>query len=121
MGTSNLFYINEEGLLETSSQCLRQLLFLIDDGPAEGCLSGAMKETLPKGGLFPTYMVWYESHMKSKKIYDRSVTWNGVCIVRDEWICYKKDGVTWKFKVIDTIEYQGIIETTRVREIVENT
>lgn len=102
------------GISETTHKTLRQLIHFIDDGPAEGFLSGAYKETTPTGP-FPTSIVWWESAAKLKKIVERLVTWTGAFPTQDQWKMYADDGVTVVATVTDTIIYSGAFEANRTR------
>jgi hypothetical protein len=105
------------GISEAQHRVLRQLIHFIDDGPAEGFVSGAYKETLPTADPFPTSMVWWESSSKLKKIVERLVTWTGAFPTTDQWKIYDTDGSTVLWIVTDTISYSGPFETHRVRAI----
>lgn len=105
------------GLTESGHRTLRQLIHFIDDGPAEGFASGAYKETLPAGAVFPTSIIWWESSSKLKKIVERTLTWTGVNLTTSVWKVYDTDGSTVLATVTDTISYSGIFETTRTRTI----
>jgi hypothetical protein len=105
------------GLTPDSHKVLRQLIHFIEEGPAEGFVSGAYKETLPSGNPFPTSIIWWESSSKLKKIVERLVTWTGASPTTDQWKIYDTDGTTVLWVVTDTISYSGPFETTRTRAI----
>lgn len=95
---------------------LRQLIHFIGDGPAEGFVSGAYRETT--GVLKPTSVVWYTDSGKTAKIVERLLTWTGNNLTVDKWKIYDTDGSTVLWTVTDTISYAGVTETSRTRAIV---
>ena len=105
------------GITENEHRILRQLIHFIDEGPAEGFVSGAYKETLPSASVFPTSVIWWESSSKLKKIVEHTMTWTGVNLTTSVWMVYDTDGSTVLATVTDTISYSGIFETTRTRTI----
>jgi len=104
------------GISEATHKTLRQLIHFIDDGPAEGFVTGAYKETTPTGP-FPTLEVWWESAAKLKKIVQLATTWTGVNITQEQWKVYDVDGSTALATVTDSISYSGVFETSRTRTI----
>jgi hypothetical protein len=106
------------GLTEDAHKVLRQLIHFIDDGPAEGFTSGAYKETLPSGSVFPTSEIWWESSSKLKKIVSLATTWTGVNPTQEIWDIYDTDGSTSLATITDSISYTGVFETSRTRTIV---
>ena len=97
---------------------LRRLIHLADRGPYEGFATGAYKETLPFGNVFPTNIVWWTSNDKSQKIVEKLLTYNSNRTVSEvTWMAYATDGSTILAAVTDTITYSGVIETTRTRSI----
>lgn len=107
------------GLSESEHSALRQLIHFIDDGPAEGFVSGAFKELLPEGNIFPTTITWYESSDKSQKIVERTITWSGARIVTDHWEMFDTDGTTLLAYVTDSYVYSGIMPYQVTRTIWE--
>lgn len=110
------------GVTETSHKVLRQLIHFIDDGPAEGFLSGAYRETTPSGDPFPTSVVWWESAAKLKKIVEKTITRSGggatnVAPTPIVWKVYDVDGSTVLATVSDAVSYTGPFETNRTRTI----
>ena len=105
------------GVTEGTHKTLRQLIHFIDNGPAEGFLSGAYREILPAGNPFPTSVIWYEDSTKAKKIVERTKTYSGAFPQTIEWKVYDTDGTTVLATVTDTITYSGAFETSREREI----
>jgi len=103
------------GITETEHKTLRQLIHFIDNGPAEGFVTGAYREMT--GTVFPTAIVWWESSSKLKKIVEKLVTWSGVNPSTIVWKVYDTDGSTVLATVTDTITYSGIFETSRTRAI----
>lgn len=101
----------------TTHRTLRHLIHFIEEGPAEGFTSGAYREQLPSGGIFPTSVTWWESSSKLKKIVERLITWAGVNATQDKWKIYDTDGSTVLWTITDAISYSGIVETTRTRTI----
>lgn len=108
--------ISGSGLTAEQHKVLRQLIHFIDDGPAEGFVSGAYKETTPTGP-FPTSEIWWESSAKLKKIAELLTTWTGAFITQEIWKVYAADGVTALATVTDTISYSGVFESSRTRTI----
>jgi hypothetical protein len=96
---------------------LRHLIHFIDDGPAGGFTSGAYREILPAGAVFPTSFTWYESSAKVKKIVELTVTYTGGFPTTEVWEMYDDDGTTVLVTVTDTISYSGAFETDRTRVI----
>lgn len=105
------------GLSELQHRVLRQLIHFIDEGPAGGFASGAYREQLPSGSIFPTSIIWWESSSKLKKIVERTLTWTGVNVTTSVWEVYDTDGSTVLATVSDSISYTGVVETTRTRTI----
>ena len=106
------------GVTPTQHAALRQLIHLADGGgPFETFASGAYRERLPSGSLFPTSFIWWESSSKIKKIVERTITWTGILVTTDQWKVYDTDGVTVLATVTDTISYSGLFETSRTRTI----
>jgi len=92
------------------------LIHFIEEGPAEGFVSGAYKVTLPTGP-FPTSMTWWESSSKLKKIVERLVSWTGTLVTTDQWKIYDTDGSTVLWIITDAITYSGVFESSRTRTI----
>lgn len=105
------------GLTENAHRALRQLIHFLEEGPADGFASGAYKETLPSGAVFPTSVIWWESASKAQKIVERTITWTGPVVTTDEWKIYAEDGTSLLATVSDSISYSGVFETTRTRTI----
>ena len=105
------------GITEAQHKTLRQLIHFINDGPAEGFASGAYKETLPTGNLFPTSEIWYTSSAKTSKIVELQTTWTGILITQEKWKIYDTDGSTVLWTITDAISYSGIVESNRTRTI----
>lgn len=104
------------GLTETQHRALRQLIHFIDEGPAEGFLTGAYREVT--GGLFPTAVIWYDQQGEGKKkIVEQLITWSGVLPSAIVWKVYDSSEVLLA-TVTDSPTYSGIFETSRTREIV---
>jgi hypothetical protein len=114
--TSNgvLNSVDGYGVTEQEHAALRQLIHFIDDGPAEGFITGAFKETI--GGAFPVQEIWWESASKLNRIVQIDITRNDkqqpVII---DWKMYY-NGVQ-SSRIIDSIQYNGIFETSRTRSI----
>lgn len=98
-----------------SHRTLRDLIHFIDEGPADGFASGAIKTTT--GTAFPSYEVW--TTVSGLNIVDLTITRNGnKTPATESWRMYAADGTTVLTTVTDTISYDGVFETTRVRTIV---
>ena len=108
------------GVSEETHKALRQLIHFINDGPAEGFVSGAYKEILPAGNPFPTSRIWYESSAKAQKIVEKIITRNNAQMpTQEQWKMYDTDGTTVLVTVTDTITYvNNVFESTRTRSIV---
>lgn len=118
MDSAGVFNLRSgSGLTEAQHQGLRQLIHFIDEGPADGFATGAIKECLPGGSLFPTSEVWWESAAKTKKIVSLSTTWSGIMVTQEVWEVFDSDGVTVLVTVTDNIQYTGVMETSRTRSI----
>jgi hypothetical protein len=97
---------------------LRQLIHFIDEGPAAGFPTGALKEILPSGVPFPTTVIWWEDVAKTKRIVDKIITRNlNQSPATIQWRMYAVDGSTVIETVVDTLTYSGPFVTTRNRAI----
>lgn len=108
------------GLSKAQHDVLRSLIHFIDDGPADGFVSGAFKEVI--GGVFPTSLIWWESAAKLKKIVEKTITRSGGGATKVKptpimWEVYDTDGSTVLVTVSDAITYSGVFESTRTRTI----
>jgi hypothetical protein len=101
--------------LVTSNQhkSLLQLIHFIDEGPAEGFVTGATKTIT--GTAFPTEVLWKRAD--NTALVRRTITWTGPNPTVDEWKIYSSDGTTVLATVSDTITYSGPFETGRTRSI----
>lgn len=114
--------ITSTALTPGQHRTLRQLIHFIDQGPAEGFLSGAFKEVLPEASPFPTSVTWYTNSGKTQKIVEKLITRSGggatnIAPTPITWIMYDEDGTTIVAKVIDSITYSGVFEYQVTREI----
>lgn len=99
-------------------QKLRQLIHFIDEGPADGFASGAVKQITPSGSIFPTDIVWYTDNTLTKKIIEQNVVWSSIVPNSITWKVYEVDGVSVAHTVTDTITYvNNIFEDMRTRAI----
>jgi hypothetical protein len=97
---------------------LRQLIHFIDEGPAEGFPTGAVKEILPAAAPFPTTVIWWEDPAKTKRIVDKIITRNpNQSPATIQWRMYDVDGSTVLATVLDTLTYSGPFVLTRSRAI----
>lgn len=103
------------GMTPAEHSALRQLIHFIDEGPAEGFLSGAYKEASP-AGPFPTSIIWWTSADKTSKIVEQNIIWNGAFPQQVEWKIYNESG-SLLATVTDTIVYNGAFEANRTRSI----
>lgn len=94
---------------------LKQLIHYIDDGPTY--LSGAYREILPAGNVFPTQIVWWESSGKVNKIVETIITRNTNKMPSSiVWNLYESGSVVET--ITDNILYQNnIFEINRTRTI----
>lgn len=105
-------------LTPTDHQTLRQLIHFMNEGPANGFLTGAYKEILPYANPFPSSIIWWESAAKLKKIVEKTYTYNpNRTPATISWSMYATDGITVIATVSDSITYSGVFETSRVRSI----
>jgi hypothetical protein len=120
-GAVDLLASSAGGISAGEHKVLRQLIHFIDDGPAEGFASGAYKEVLPSGSLFPTQLVWWESSSKLKKIVEKIITRTGAGTnlkpTPVKWKVYDTDGTTVLWTISDAIVYSGLVVSTRTRTI----
>ena len=104
-------------LSEEQHKTLRHLIHFIDNGPAEGFVSGAYREVT--GTVFPTSVIWYVDSTRAEKIVEKNITWTGVVPSEIEWIMYDDDGETELATITDAITYTStIFESSRTRTIV---
>lgn len=99
---------------------IRQLIHLADGvgGPFEGFTSGAYREMLPAASIFPTSIIWYDDNTKTKKIVEKTISYNtNKTVSLETWKVYDTDGSTILSTVADTPTYSGIIEIDRTRSI----
>lgn len=100
-------------------ETLRQLIHFIDEGPADGFMSGAYKVISPPGILLSTSVIWYVDNTMAKKIVEQDIIWTGIVPTTITWQVYNIDGVTIAHTVSDSITYENnIFETSRTRTII---
>lgn len=120
-GAGGLTMTTLDVVSSTEHRTLRQLIHFIDNGPAEGFVSGAYREV--EGTIFPTAVTWYVDSTKAVKIIEKAITWSDTAPVPTsiEWIMYDTDGSTELATVTDTFVYtNSIFEESRTRVIVVN-
>ena len=105
--------IRSGNLNEVDHSRIRQLAHFIDDGPSNGFLTGAYKETLPFASPFPTMQIWWTSAAKVEKVLQLEVTRSGIYPVTESWKLFS--GSTVVETLTDVITYSGAFETTRAR------
>jgi hypothetical protein len=114
-GTTIIDLASGGGITPTAHKALYDLIHFIDDGPAEGFVSGAYKETLPAGDPFPTSETWWTSGAKTRLLVALTISRNpNKTPATEVWEMYDATGnkiVT----VTDTIAYQAVFETARTR------
>lgn len=94
---------------------LRHLIHFIEEGPADGFVSGSHKEIV--GGAFPTSIIWYDSAgAGKKKIVEKTVVYTGAFPTTEVWKMYDLDE-TLLVTITDTITYSGAFEVSRDRVI----
>jgi hypothetical protein len=94
---------------------LRQLIHFIDNGPAEGFVSGAYREVT--GTVFPSAVIWYDqAGVGKKKIVEKLITYSGAFPATITWKVYDATE-TLLATVVDTLTYSGAFETSRTRTI----
>lgn len=101
-------------------EALRQLIHFLDEGPAQGFVSGSHKQVI--GSPFPTSIIWWESAAMLKKIVEKEITRTGgpatvVTPTPITWRIYDTDGTTVLASVQDDVTYNGVFETSRTRTI----
>jgi hypothetical protein len=102
------------GLSPGGHKALRDLIHFIDEGPADGFVTGAYKESVFSGAKL-TNETWWESAAKSKKIVQLDVTYTGVLPTTEVWKMYDTDGTTVLVTLTDAVTYSGVFEDTRTR------
>lgn len=110
--------VNTSGLTASQHTNLRQLIHLADGvgGPFDGFLSGAFR--VQDASILPSTITWYVDDTMSKKIVQKNITYqNNINPSSIEWIVYDIDGISILADVVDTIYYNGMFETHRVRSI----
>lgn len=104
------------GITESQHKALKDLIHFIDDGPADGWVSGAYKETLPAGDPFPAQEIWWTGSGKTHKIVSLDITRNSnKTPATEQWKIYDADGSTVLVTLTDAISYSAIFETSRTR------
>lgn len=101
------------GISELQHSSIMQLIHFIDEGPAEGFVSGCTKET--QGTILPYQEIWRRAD--STKLLVKSTTWVGITPTQIVWTLYDTDGITELVALMDTITYNGIFEVSRVRTL----
>lgn len=114
--------ISSTALSSDQHRTLRHLIHFIDQGPADGFVSGAFKEVLPAGSAFPTSVTWYTDSGKTHKIVEKLIersagSATNIAPTPITWIMYDEDGSTVVAKIIDSITYSGVFEYQVTREI----
>ena len=113
-GTRTLAQVaSSTGITEAAHKTLLQLIHFIDEGPAEGFTTGAIKTIT--GTVFPSQVLWKRSD--NTKLVEKSLTWTGAFPTTIQWKIYDTDGTTVLATVTDTITYSGPFETGRTRAI----
>ena len=102
------------GITEPQHKALRDLIHFIDDGPADGFASGAVKD-VSYSGAFPTVIDWWEDATRTQRIVDLAITYSGAFPTSEQWRMYDTDGVTVLVTLTDAITYAGAFETSRTR------
>jgi len=102
------------GITEPQHKALRDLIHFIDDGPADGFPSGAVKD-VTYSGAFPTGVDWWEDATRTQRIVDLAITYSGAFPTSEQWRMYDTDGVTVLVTLTDAITYAGAFETSRTR------
>jgi len=103
----------------TASFDARQLLILSEDpgGPYEGWEPGAYRE-LGHNKVFVTQSTWWTDSSKTSKVLETFISYNqNKTISNITQSVYAIDGVTILKTSVDSIFYNGIIETYRTRSI----
>lgn len=104
--------ISGGGLTAAQHRSLRQLIHFIDNGPAEGFVSGAYRETV--GGVFPTSVIWYDDNTKVKKLVEKLITWDGAFPSTIVWKMYDTDGSSVLSETSDSYDYTTSIFEPKV-------
>lgn len=113
-GGKTLGDLGSTGITESSHKTLLQLIHFIDEGPAEGFVTGATKTVT--GTVFPTQVLWRRAD--STKLVEKNITWTGITPTTVQWKVYDTDGSTVLATVTDTLTYSGVFETGRSRAVV---
>jgi hypothetical protein len=101
------------GLTANQHRNLLQLIHFIDEGPAEGFVTGATKTVT--GTVFPTSVIWRRAD--TTKLVEQTITWSGIVPTTIEWKMYDTNGTTVLATVSDAVSYSGPFETGRTRTI----
>lgn len=105
----------------TDHETLRQLVHLADGvgGPMDGWPSGSYRETLPLGSPFPTTIIWWTDNTTTKKIVQKTITFNLSHLPTViAWTVFASDGTTAIATVTDTITYTStVFEQSRTRTV----
>jgi hypothetical protein len=109
-------------MLTSEHRTVRHAIHFVDQGPAEGFASGAFKEVLPAGSVFPTSVIWYTDSGKTEKIVEKLIersagSATNIAPTPITWILYDTDGTSVLAKVIDSITYSGVFEYQVTRTI----
>lgn len=108
------------GITAAQHKALRQLVHFVEtNSPGDGFGAGPyVSEVLPTGNPFPESETWHTDATKTEKICREEVTYNNnKTFATQTWIVYKADGVNPEAQAVDTIFYQGVVETGRSRAV----
>lgn len=103
----------------TVNEDYRQLIYLADYGPYEHFGTSSYHEFTYESNIYVSSSTWYTDSSKVKKIVEKAyIRNNKKQAVEIDYFLYLEDGVTFKRIIKDTINYNGIVETSRTRSVI---
>lgn len=93
--------ISSNAINGTQHRSLAQLIHYVDNGPD----TGAYREALPVGAVFPTSIIWWETPAKLQKLVEKLITWSGAFPSQVVWKVYAS-GVLQE-TLTDTYDHSG--------------
>ncbi len=115
LGSTKTLSALADSISSSQHPALLQLAHFVDEGPAEGFVSGATKTTTYSGSD-PTQELWRRSD--NTKLVEKSITYTGADATTIQWKIYAANGTTVLKTMTDTITYAAGLEQTRTRTIV---
>ena len=118
-GIVNGLSVSGSGITPEIHQTLLQLIHFIDNGPATGFASNAVRVTSPSGNPFPTSVVWYLDNTLTTKLVEKLIVYNANQVPTTiTWNMYDATGLVIAHTVVDTFTYvNNVFESSRTRSI----